>query len=162
MSTTTANIDTGSTLHEETQRVVRSLAERDIYTMCNEMMGILNSHTYVDYEGGPSLPTADDLAPVMSRPDYSEAPEGYTVRFATGVLAGFEGESLFDDGWEWINEETNERDGRYSTEREAIEAAWDDSGDEPPHEEALQFWLVSSQLARELETEGALVARDAH
>jgi len=48
----------------------------------------------------------------------------------------------------------------FDTEREAVRAAWDDAGDEPPRIEALQHWIVSEWLADKLEANGALVARD--
>tara|TARA_B100000929_G_scaffold278179_1_gene254192 strand:+ start:1096 stop:1653 length:558 start_codon:yes stop_codon:yes gene_type:complete len=148
-------------LQQRTAAIVERIIRDDILVNASTMIDSLSRSTYVDFEGGPALPSVDDLAPVLSQPDYSEAPEGYTVRFATCVLAGFKGDVPdLRDGWEWINEETNECDGLYSTEREALKAAWEDSDEDVPEREALQHYIVSDWLGDKLEEQGAMVVRD--
>ena len=121
------------------EQILERLIDREIFTLCNE---------FVDYlmrdESGQWV---DELVPALDAPDYSEPPVGYEV--------------LKDDnGWYWTDSD-GEYENPANTEWEAIEAAWEDSGDEPPRIEALQFFIVSDWLADKLEkVPGALVARD--
>lgn len=97
----------------------------------------------------------DDLLPCLDGPDYNEAPEGYRVVSATAYVNGEE-----QRGYSYRDND-NELPGEwYTTEREAIEAAWEDSGEEAPRVEALEHWIVSDWLANKLEAAGALIARD--
>lgn len=115
----------------------------------------VNASTFVQDLLSADLDYIDELMDCLGGPDYSEAPDGYGVHktddsFYWDYPGGMTSE--FDD--------IESSDSVYSTEEDAIRAAWDDSGDEPEMIEALQHWLVSDWLADKLEAVGGLVARD--
>lgn len=100
--------------------------------------------------GAELLVPLEELMECQSAPDYSEAPEGYTVYEESGEGWTYaESDDLMPYSYEY-----------FYTEREAIRAAWEDAGEEPDNIEALQHWIVSDWLADKLEEIGALVSRD--
>lgn len=128
-----------------TQHVLDRIVREEIFTGANEMVQTL-------LNGGLCLEScsfAELHHACLSAPDYSEPPEGYTVR-----------PSAYDGRWFFVDPDDVPEGDDYDTEREAIIAAWEDSGDEPDDTEALQFWLVSDWLADKLEDIGEPIARD--
>lgn len=71
-------------------------------------------------------------------PDYSEAPDGYEIR-STGPLYCF------------FNTKSRDNDcDRYRTNREAVMAAWEDSGEEPPTLDSLEDYELAPITAQRL------------
>ena len=86
---------------------------------------------------------------IFIRDDFSEPPEGYEI-----VNKG-------DDGYTWASGE-GECEECFSSFTEAVQDAFEDSGDEPPMDEALEHWIVSDWLADKLEEIGACVDEDVY
>lgn len=129
-------------MSNDIETIVQRLIDQDIFVNASTLISELARNEEGRY--------IDDLAPCLSAPDYSEAPDGYTVRDESGC-----GDWVFE-----VEGETMGPSIEHETEHAAIVAAWEDSGDEPDDIEALQHWVVSDYLADELEAIGALVARD--
>lgn len=138
-------------LQQRTAAIVERIIRDDILVNASTMIDSLSRSTYVDFEGGPALPSVDDLAPVLIQPDYSEAPEGYRVKRQLPSVG---------DQWQMVNPDSDEDGELFDTEREAIEAAWADSGEEPGYRKAPQHYVVSDWLGDKLEEQGAMVVRD--
>lgn len=127
-----------------TTDIIGRIVADEVYVNASQMVQQL-------LDGGLCLESASFAelhSECLVRPDYSEAPDGYEV-------------SPHGSGERYVMHHfTDPEVSVYDTKREAIQAAWEDSGEEPPMEEALQHWLVSDWLADKLELEGAMVARD--
>lgn len=123
-------------------KTIERIIEKEIYVNASSLVSEL-----LQDEGGKWL---DELLPCIDGPDYDEAPDGYTV-----AQVGHDPEE-----WSFANWDMSTMDEGFATEREAIEAAWNDSGEEPPRREALQHWIVSDWLADKLEAIDALIVRD--
>ena len=131
-----------------TEQTIRRLIDQDIYVNASQMV------QYLMNEGSH---WNEELIPACIGDDYSEPPAGYEVSsYTTEGLPGVATDKVF---WQWESTDGSGED-LFSTEDEAIRAAWEDAGDEPDPIEALQHWLVSDYLADALEEVGALVARD--
>lgn len=124
----------------------RLIAEEVFVNASTMVQGIIDNIDSSD----PIVDRLEDFHSCLSAPDYSKAPAGYLVYLEQG------------EGWTFAQSDDRMplRYNYFDTEREAIEAAWDDSGDEPDMIEAMQHWLVSDWLAEKLEEVGALVSRD--
>lgn len=126
------------------EQTVERIIEQEIFVNASTMVTDLAGCADI-------LPnTMDNLMDCMGAPDYSEPPGNYTVYLENG------------EGWTFAESDDlmPYQYTYYDTEEEAIRAAWEDSGEEPEMQEALQFWLVSDWLADKLEEVGAPLARD--
>lgn len=75
--------------------------------------------------------------------DYSEPPEGYEVGYQEGMLDR--------PGTPWVVYECGVDQGAYRTEREAIIAAWEHSGEEPMDLDGLEDYDMSESANKECE-----------
>lgn len=120
------------------EQIIERIIEQEIFVNASTMV------TDLCDEGSH---WSEHLVDCMGAPDYSEPPEGYAVDYQGPY------------GYTWADDEGNAATD-FETQDEAIRAAWEDSGEEPEIQEALQFWLVSDWLADKLEQAGAPLARD--
>ena len=129
-------------MNNSTEQTVDRLISQGVYVNASQMIDELTriDTTYLD-----------DLLPCLSAPDYSEAPDGYLIKH-DGMFGEW---NVFRDDELGTSVASN-----LKTEREAIIAAWEDSGKEPDDIEAFQHWIVSDYLADALEEVGALVVHD--
>lgn len=134
-------------------QIIERLVDRDVLVNASQMIDALSRNATPDGD----LVDFDEMLGCQTAPDYSEPPDGYEVHrdAQTGVyvLLAYREDSDSEDHRDEIE------DG-FDTKREAIIAAWEDSGDEPDDTEALEHWIVTNYLADKLEEVGALVSRD--
>jgi len=71
-------------------------------------------------------------------PDYSEAPDGYRVRLLPDRSRG----------WAWELDDLTEGHGDFKSEKDAIRAAWEHSGEEPPMLDGLEWFQASEELIK--------------
>lgn len=136
------------TYHSTLERIIAE----EIHTNASQMIDQLSRAAHSE---GAAV-DFDDLLTCCSAPDYSEPPEDYAI----ARIPLFADQTDADQEWTFTHARNGESGEVFPTEREAIQAAWEDAGDEPDQIEALQHWLVSDWLAEKLESIGALVARD--
>lgn len=130
------------------EKIVQRLIDQEILTGCNELVQFLSEG--LNYN---SASLGECEPQLFSQEDYSEAPEGYTI---TGLLDP----DNVTRRWMYDTPDGEESEDVYGSEEEAIQAAYEDSGEEPPFQESLQYWIVTDWLASKLESIGAMVAHD--
>lgn len=130
------------------EQVADRIVEKEvIYCVSMLVSSIAKEHEVIN-----GLPIdEEDIMSIMIKSDYDELPDGYRILQDEEGMWAF---SLID------GEEDDYPEYEHDTEEEAIKAAWEDSGEEPPTIEALEHWIVSDWLADKLEAEGEMICRD--
>ena len=119
---------------------IENIVRNEVLTNCSQLVRQLSEENISFLESHFSI---------FMRDDYSEPPEGYEI-----VNKG-------DDGYAWVSGE-GECEQSFSSFTEAVQNAFEDSGDEPPTQEALEHWIVSDWLADKLEEIGACIDHDVY
>lgn len=131
----------------EVEKIADRIVEQDVICCVSMMVHKIASKSEVAQK--LEIPE-DEIMSIMEKPDFDEVPDGYSVDYDS-----------MTDGWSWLRDDDGAGcDYDLGTEEEAIKAAWEDSGEEPPMREALEHWVVSEWLADKLEEEGEMVCRD--
>lgn len=132
----------------EVEKITDRIVEQDVIYCVSMMVHKIASK----YEVAQKLEIPEDeIMSIMEKPDFDEAPDGYNT---TKDEEGYWAFCKLDWG------DGDCPDYAHDTELEAIKAAWEDSGEEPPMREALEHWVVSEWLADKLEEEDEMVCRD--
>ena len=119
---------------------IENIIKSEVFTNCSQLVRQLSEENISFVESHFSI---------FIRDDFSEPPEGYEV-----VNKG-------DHGYVWFNGE-DESENVFTSFTEAVQDAFEDSGDEPPTDEALEHWIVSDWLADKLEQVGACIDHDVY
>lgn len=133
------------------EQIIERIIKQEIFVNASTMVTDLCNGELSQFDEG----LQEKLLDCLGAPDYSELPGGYDVHKETHNLET----GAFTD-WVVTGGDDDIMLSGFDTEEEANQAAWEDSGEEPEMQEALQFWLVSDWLADKLEEVGAPVARD--
>lgn len=138
------------------EKTVQRLIDQEILTGCNEFVQYMTEG--LNYNSA----SLGEVEPqLFSQEDYSDAPGGYTIERSSSDAEIENGDSPAFY-WSRITDEDVQETSEdvYDTGEEAIKAAFEDAGDEPPFQESLQYWIVTDWLAEKLESVGAMVAHD--
>lgn len=133
-----------------TDQILKNLIDNDIFCNASPLIGDLLSNP----DAAQELPGCDydDLWSLATVPDYSEPPEGYVIGGGLTTATG--------ERFAYFEDPDGGRSEEYNTETDAIRAAYEDSGEEPPRQEVFEHWIVSDALAEELERISAPVSHD--
>ena len=110
-------------------QTISRIVVNEVYANCSQLIEHLMSQGLSYYNSCDFVELHFEL---LETNDFFEAPDGYEIW------------EVIDCGF--VYEFCGEQTGGFSSKQDAIQAAWEDSGEEPPKKEALEFWIVSKWL----------------
>ena len=130
---------------------IENIIKNEVLTNCSQMIRQLSE---VD------MTLVECHFNIFIRDDFSEPPEGYEImEYTTQGLPGVPSDRVL---YQWVHDDSGRCEDGFSSFYEAVQDAFEDSGDEPPTQEALEHWIVSDWLADKLEEIGACIDHDVY